>query len=707
MYGDKKDSGKYAADLQGPLIGALALAAICKKLKSRKCTGAIEGAIDRVIQIEAEYASVFKALSSVGKRGKEMSAPIPKAGKPVVLVVDDDRIVRLMLRRVLEDEGYEVAEAEDGAQAVAVYERLQPDMVLMDAMMPVMDGFTACARLRELPGGDRTPVLIVTGLEDDKSVELAFESGAADFIPKPIHWAALRHRVRRLLRARRTEILLERSETGVQSVITHALNGIITVDEHGLIQSFNPAAERIFGYRSSEVIGQDIRLLMPHAYRRQDSYLRSDQRAAEKEVRGVTREITGRRRDGTIIPIEITISGFYAGEQRLFTVRDITERKQAEHKLRLAAKVFESIAEGIVVTDSEGTIQSVNPGFTAITGYSEEEVTGKNLPLFESGQHEAEFQQNIWASLRKTGQWQGEIWARRKNGETYPSWTSINAIKDERGRTTQYVAVFIDITERVKLREERQRLQEQTARVERLASLSAMSAGIAHEINQPLNAIKVLADGMLYWYKKGHPLDLGKVIESLQKISAQAGRIDEIIKHVRSFTRAGDVTELAPCNLNVAVNGALDILGRQLSAHGVVVRKELTENLPEVLGNASRLEEVVINLLVNAMQALDALSHTEKEISCVTRLGKIGKGKKGVILEISDNGPGISDELKGKIFEPFFSTKKTGEGMGLGLSIVQSIVTGYNGRIEVFNNEKGGATFRVEFPAMENGADRR
>ncbi|MCL6559438.1 MAG: PAS domain S-box protein, partial [Firmicutes bacterium] len=438
-----------------------------------------------------------------------------------------------------------------------------------------------------------------------------------------------------------------------------------------------------------------------------DGYLPNVQHAAGVKVKSVSREITALRKDGTVIPIEITISGFYAGKQRLFTVRDISERKQAEEKLRLAAKVFESVTEGIMVTDVEGTIQSVNPGFTAITGYSEEEIIGNNVRLLESGWQSAEFYEKVWRSMRETGQWQGEIWSRRKHGEIYPAWLSISAVKGEREETRQYIAVLSDITERVRLREERQRLQEQTARVERLASLSAMSAGIAHEINQPLNAIKVLADGMLYWYKKGHPLDLGKVIESLQKISAQAGRINEIIKHIRSFARVGDVTELAPCNLNVAVNGAMDILGRQLSAHGIVVRKELTENLPEVLGNASRLEEVVINLLVNAMQALDAVSRAEKEISCVTRPGKIRGSKKGVILEISDNGPGISDELKERIFEPFFSTKKTGEGMGLGLSIVQSIVTGYNGQIEVFNNEKGGATFRVELPAIENGANKR
>ncbi|MEW6572967.1 MAG: PAS domain S-box protein [Bacillota bacterium] len=546
--------------------------------------------------------------------------------KPLILVVDDDRTVRLMLRYALEADGYTVIEAKDGARALSEYERLQPDIVLMDAVMPVMDGFTACSRLRELPGGGRTPVLIITALEDEKLVDLAFKSGAADFITKPIHLEALRHRVRRLLRAKQTEVLLEQSEAGAQSVISSALDGIITVNDNGLIQSFNPAAERIFGYTAEEAIGKHVKEMMPGAYRQRDGHIPAGQDAAQKKVKSVSREISGRRKDGSAIPLEVTISGFYTGEQRLITVRDITERKQAEEKLRLAAKVFESIAEGIMVTDIEGTIQSVNPTFTTITGYSEEEVVGKNPRLFESEQPGDERYQNVRASLRETGQWHGEIRARRKNGETFPAWASVNVIKDEQGRGTQYVMVFTDATERVRLQEEQQRLQEQTARLQRLASLSAMSAGIAHEINQPLNSIKVLADGMLYWYKKGRPLEIAKVIENLKKISAQAGRIDEIIKHMRFFAGVGQAAELEPCNLNDAVNGALSILGRQLSSHGIVVKKSLAGNLPEVRGNANRLEEVVINLLVNAMRALDTVSHTEKEISCATRLGKAGGG---------------------------------------------------------------------------------
>lgn len=123
---------------------------------------------------------------------------------PLILIVEDDRLMRLQLRRVMEQEGYQVAEVSDGQEGLAAYTCLHPNIVLLDAMMPVMDGFTCCHLLRQLPGGDRTPILMITGLEDVESVNLAFEVGAYDYITKPLHWAVLRHRVRRLLEASRS-----------------------------------------------------------------------------------------------------------------------------------------------------------------------------------------------------------------------------------------------------------------------------------------------------------------------------------------------------------------------------------------------------------------------------------------------------------------------------------------------------------------------
>lgn len=237
--------------------------------------------------------------------------------------------------------------------------------------------------------------------------------------------------------------------------------------------------------------------------------------------------------------------------------------------------------------------------------------------------------------------------------------------------------------------------QKKIERAERLASLGIMAAGIAHEINQPLNSLKIIVDSILYWHKKGKAQETGKIIEKLQTVSAQTDRIDEIIGHIRSFVRQDNHHELVPCNLNDAVEDALGMLGSQLKSHGIQVGKDLAATPPPVLGQPGRLEEVVVNLLVNAMQALDATDKPEKEILCATRTEN-----GAVVMEISDNGAGISEEIKEKIFEPFFTTKGTGEGMGLGLSIAHSIVTAFNGQICAGTNARGGAAFVVRFPAL-------
>lgn len=149
-----------------------------------------------------------------------MNTLLPTKEPPVILIVDDDKITRLLLRRAMEKEGYKVIEVTNGEECLATYQSQKPHIVLLDAMMPVMDGFTCCSKLQALPGGDRTPVLIITGLDDKESVDLAFEVGATDYITKPIHWAVLRQRVRRLLQQFQLYKQLEAANQELQRLVS-------------------------------------------------------------------------------------------------------------------------------------------------------------------------------------------------------------------------------------------------------------------------------------------------------------------------------------------------------------------------------------------------------------------------------------------------------------------------------------------------------
>lgn len=232
--------------------------------------------------------------------------------------------------------------------------------------------------------------------------------------------------------------------------------------------------------------------------------------------------------------------------------------------------------------------------------------------------------------------------------------------------------------------------KEAQARAERLSSLATMAAGISHEINQPLNSIKILSSGIIYQIRAGeylHPEEIGRVV---QGISGQADRISSIITHMRSFVRRDD-SLMVPSDINKTVDQALNIIGTQIANHGICLCKEFSEGLPAILFSPTAMEEVVVNLAVNAMQALDKADQDEKNITICTRLDG------GVILEVSDNGPGIDKEILGKIFDPFFSTKESSDNLGLGLSIVHSIISSIGGTIEVVSGNES-TTFRIRIP---------
>jgi PAS domain S-box-containing protein len=231
---------------------------------------------------------------------------------------------------------------------------------------------------------------------------------------------------------------------------------------------------------------------------------------------------------------------------------------------------------------------------------------------------------------------------------------------------------------------------------ERLASIGTMVASVAHEVNQPLNALKVTVDGLIYWHYRGRETGGERVIETCQKISRYAERISKIVKHLRAFATYRPLEEKEPVDLRQAVAGAMELVGAQLKAHGIEVIEHLAETLPLMLGDLGRLEEMIINLLINAMQAVDG-----QGLPGIKQMGISAYCEQHrVILEIWDNGPGFDTEIMDKVFEPFFTTKS--KGMGLGLSIVKSIVDAHAGTIHAANRKNGGAVFHIEFPCLES-----
>jgi PAS domain S-box-containing protein len=390
--------------------------------------------------------------------------------------------------------------------------------------------------------------------------------------------------------------------------------------------------------------------------------------------------------------------------QLVHTVNEMsTKLEQYFYKLRknrlrikLLTAGLETSSNLVVILDASRSIWWVNASFETLFGFTLEEVIGKDVKMILSEQNNPDILLQAKDCLINQREWRGEIIAHRKDGQNYVDEVFMTPILDDTGETSYFLVVGQDITERIKAREAILAAQEARAKAEKIFSIGTMAAGISHEINQPLNSIKVISGGILYLLNQGEKFHAEEFSESIKEISSQTDRITDIIKHLRSFIRR-DENQLVPCNINTSVEMALTIVGTQLNAHRVTVQKNLQQNLPPVLAIPTGLEEIIVNLLVNAMQALDTVDKKNKEITICTYFST------KAILEISDNGPGIDPVFGETIFESFISTKLHGENLGLGLAIVNNIVASYLGTVEVTSNDMSGATFTVSLPTIQNG----
>lgn len=300
--------------------------------------------------------------------------------------------------------------------------------------------------------------------------------------------------VREITERLRSAGILHEREQRLRGILDTVIEGIIIINDKGIMQSLNPAAERIFGYAAAEVVGRNVSLLTSEQHQeKHDAYIRRYQRTRAPHVIGVAgREETGRRKDGSLFPLEISVTELRHGKERLYIgiVRDITERKRAEEEvrasrdllearvrertrelrdeiterqriedsLRLAAKVIDSLAEGVIISDAEFRVTGVNPAFTTITGFSPKEILGHPAPFMTAIEAVPALSQRLRESLARKGHWKGEYWNKNKGGESYAEQLSLTSIADSDRVVVQYAAVISDVTKR-KQDEERIRYQ--------------------------------------------------------------------------------------------------------------------------------------------------------------------------------------------------------------------------------------------------------
>ena len=255
------------------------------------------------------------------------------------------------------------------------------------------------------------------------------------------------------------------------------------------------------------------------------------------------------------------------------------------------------------------------------------------------------------------------------------------------------IASTTDITESVEK-------ETQLIQAGKMTTLGVMAAGIAHEINQPLNVIQVCADFFLKMLKRGQPIQDEDLKTMAGDIVSNVERAAGVIKHVRDFARQSEVVK-SKVNINDPIQDVFKVLGHQLKVHEIEVELDLDQNVPNIMAEHNRLEQVFINLVTNAIDAMDEKSEQHATGSTEKRLVIKSFAENGqVTVNVSDTGIGMSEEIKNKILEPFFTTKKIGKGTGLGVSISYGIIKDYEGTIEIESKVGQGTTFKLTFPAL-------
>ena len=483
-----------------------------------------------------------------------------------------------------------------------------------------------------------------------------------------------------------------------RAIVDTAVDAIVVIDRTGTIRSVNHATEGLFGYAAEELIGCNVKRLMPEPYAGQHgTYLANYLHTGNKKIIGIGREVVGQRKDASVFPMDLSVGEARDGDEPVFVgiIRDITDRKaaefaQRESELRLRS-IIDTVPDAIVVIDAQGTIQSFSPAAERLFGYDSAEVIGRNvnilMPTPNREAHDGYLGRYLRTGERRIIGIGRVVVGQRKGGEPFPMELQVGEFAFMGSRF--FTGFVRDLTERQKAERRIQDLQAELLHASRLSVMGQMASTMAHELNQPLTAVTnyLEAGRQLLATGAGSPERLGEIME---KAVAQAQRAGEVIRQLRQFVSKGE-TEHRIESLNQLVEEALALALLGARQRGVRTSLELDHALPLVLVDHVQIQQVVLNLVRNAIEAMEEMELRELVVATRTVLDQ-----EMAEVIVTDSGPGIAPELADRLFQPFVTTKKT--GMGLGLSICREIVEAHHGRLTTTPGSPRGTVFRMTLP---------
>ncbi|MFG1424928.1 sensor histidine kinase [Roseixanthobacter glucoisosaccharinicivorans] len=371
------------------------------------------------------------------------------------------------------------------------------------------------------------------------------------------------------------------------------------------------------------------------------------------------------------------------------------KNQHATRALREQADLLDLTHDAIFVRTVDDIITYWNHGAEELYGWTRAQAVGQRASTLLHTVF-PEPQQDIFEQFQRTGRWEGELVHTTREGASVVVMSRWSLQRDERGRPLAAMETNSDITERKHAEDALHQSQAELAHVTRITTMGELTASIAHEINQPLAAVVTNGEACLRWLGRAIP-DLGEAKSAVEQMIRNGRRASDVVARLRALARRGEADRV-PVDVNEAMNDALLLVERELSNHRVALDLCLDRSVPRVLGDRVQLQQVVINLALNAIQAMEAVPAARRRLRVETRR-RDDPSANAVQISVTDTGPGVEPQNIPLLFNAFYSTKS--DGMGMGLSISRSIIEAHNGVVAATLTEGGGMCFSVTLPMHE------
>lgn len=641
----------------------------------------------------------------------------------VILIVDDTPTNLEILLNLLESSGFKVVVSEEGESAIEMAEYAPPDLILLDILMPEMDGFETCRRLKMKQATQDIPIIFMTALSDRVDRVKGLNLGAVDYITKSLEHEEVLARVNIHLRLQnltkrlteqnahlQQEIekrkqaqeereqafkALQQSEARFRRLVESNIIGIICLNLNGKITEANDAFLKMVGYDRTALQMGSLRWdeMTPSEYQHLDQAA-IDQLLNSGICNPFEKEFICQ--NGNRIPVMIGSALLEGSQNAVSFVLDLSEHKQAQQKIFEQAALLDIATDAILVRDLNSNIRFWNKGAERLYGWKASEAIGKNAnELLYRNQALINQLSEIQESLTKTGSWQDELHQVTKSGQEIIVSSRWTLVRDDEGQPTSLLVVNTDITEK-------KQLQMQFFRAQRLESLGTLASGIAHDFNNILTPM--LAVSQLLPLKIP---DLDEQSKNLLKIlETSARRGAALVKQILSFAREEEGRKHR-VQVRHLLKEVVQIAQQTFPKSIEVIKDVPNKNLWTVWADATQLHQVLMNLCINARDAMPnggTLTIAAENIFLDEHYAKIDLDAQVgsyIVISILDTGTGIRPEILERIFEPFFTTKELGQGTGLGLSTVLGIIKSHGGFLKVYSELGKGTQFKVYLPATE------